>query len=474
MYMLKNYSIGVMLSGNKAQAAPEERFSRMDINEWQRNEDRDLDGRVEAGGVVKEGTPSVTNWHDFIAFLRTNRQFRRFWIAGVISQFGNWFNYIAIFVLLEKLTGSGQAVSWFLIAKFMPSFLFGPAAGVLADRFSRKGLMIACDVIRIGVVLCFLLVRRAEYVWVVYALALVQETLWTVANPARQASVPNLCAREEINIANALSGATWSILLAFGASLGGFVTAAAGWQAAIVVDALTFLISALLLAGLDLPHTRPSQEKEPLTLLRITGITDMVEGWRYVRGHAKVRALILVKSGWALSGGILVMLVVFGEQVFAAGRSGMGSGILYACRGLGAAVGPFIAWRLLGEEAPAMMRGIAASFFVSAGAYLLFSQAPNLLVAAPLVLLGHIGGAIQWVFSTALLHRTVEDAYRGRVFAAEMALVTLFLSLSTYCTGAALDLNIAPRTVALALGGMFLLPGCAWQVWLRWRRAARG
>jgi len=416
--------------------------------------------------------PSVSSWRSYVSFLKNNSQFRRFWIAGVISQFGNWFNYIAVFVLLQYLTGSGQAVSWFLIAKFIPSTVLGPAAGVVADRVSRKKMMITCDLLRVGIVLCFLLVRSSEYVWVVYVLALLQESLWTFANPARQASVPNLCAREEINLANALSGATWSLLLAFGASIGGLVTALAGWEAAIIIDAATFVVSAVVLSSLDLPHKRSAKTGRRLSWRELTGITDMQKGWRYIVGHRKVFALILVKSGWALSGGILVMLVVFGEQVFSSGASGSGSGVLYGCRGLGAAIGPILAWRILGEESPAMMKGIAASFFVSAGAYLIFSQTPNLWVAAPFVLLGHIGGATQWVFSTALLHRTVEDAYRGRVFAAEMALVTLGLSVSSYCTGFALDWGVNPRHVVMALAGMFLIPGCFWVTFLRKRRRA--
>jgi predicted MFS family arabinose efflux permease len=414
--------------------------------------------------------PSVSNWRSYVAFLKNNPQFRRFWISGVISQFGNWFNYIAVFVLLEQLTGSVQAVSWFLIAKFIPSTVLGPAAGVVADRFSRKKMMIACDVLRVGVVLCFLLVRSPELVWVVYVLALLQESLWTFANPARQASVPNLCSKEEINLANALSGATWSILLAFGASLGGLVTALAGWETAIIIDAATFVVSAVVLSSLDLPHKRLAKTDRKLSVRELTGLADMQEGGRYIVEHRKVFALILVKSGWALSGGILVMLVVFGEQVFESAGSGSGSGILYGCRGFGAAIGPIIAWRILGEESPAMMKGIAASFFVSAVAYLAFSQAPNLWVAAPFVLLGHIGGATQWVFSTSLLHRTVEDAYRGRVFAAEMALVTLGLSLSSYCTGLALDWGVNPRHIVMVLAGMFLIPGSFWQVYLRKRR----
>ena len=127
---------------------------------------------------------SVSDWRSYVILFKTNPQFTRLWLAGVISQFGNWFNYIAVFVLLQQLSGSGMAVSWFLIAKFIPSTVMGPAAGVLADRFSRKAIMIGCDLMRVGIVLCFLLIRRPEQVWMVYGLALLQESLWTFADPA--------------------------------------------------------------------------------------------------------------------------------------------------------------------------------------------------------------------------------------------------------------------------------------------------
>jgi MFS family permease len=408
---------------------------------------------------------SVHNWRSYITLFRTNPQFTRLWLAGVISQFGNWFNYIAIFVLLQQLTGPGKAISWFLIAKFIPTAVLGPAAGVLADRFSRKAIMIGCDLLRVGIVLCFLLIRRPEQVWMVYGLALLQESLWTFADPARRASVPNLCRPEELNLANALSGATWSIMLAFGAALGGFTTAYFGWRTAIVFDAATFLISGLLISGLALPPL-PSRQQGAPSWLDFLGLNDLVEGVQYVARHPQVAALLLVKSGWALSGGILVMLTVFGEQVFAAGHGqGSNSGILYSARGLGAAVGPLLAWRLLGETRPAMSRAIGYSFFVASAAYLLFAQAPTLAWAAIFVFCGHLGGAVQWVFSTTLLQKMVEDRFRGRVFAAEMAFLTLVLSFSTYFTGAALENGTEPRTVVLRLALLFILPGLVWTIY---------
>jgi MFS family permease len=399
--------------------------------------------------------------HSYVVLFRRNPRYRRFWLAGVISHLGNWFNYIAIFVLLNKLTGTGAAVSWFLIAKFLPSTIFGPAAGVVADRFCRKSIMVACDAGRVFVVLGFLLVREPGQVWLIYALALIQESLWTFYDPARRASVPSLCQPEELNLANALSGATWSTMLAIGAALGGFVTASLGWQAAIVIDAATFAVSAVLIATIALPRLPAATIVHP-DWRSYTGFADLVAGCRYVLHHRKVAALLLVKSGWALSGGILVLLTVFGEQVFSPGGQGSGSGALYSARGIGAAIGPILAWRLLGETPKAMYRAIGLAFFLSGGAYLAFSQAPGLLVAAPFVLLGHIGGSVQWVFSTTLLQQAVEDGYRGRVFAAEMGVLTLVLSLSTYFTGAALDNGTDPRTIGMRLALLFLLPGALW------------
>ncbi len=406
----------------------------------------------------------VGNWRSYRTLLGENRGFRRLWLAGVISHLGNWFNYIAIFVLLSQLTGTGRAVSWFLIAKFLPTAVLGPAAGVLVDRLPRKAIMIASDLTRAAIVLCFLLVRRPDQVWLIYTLALLQESLWTFFDPARRASVPNLCEPHQLNVANALSGATWSVMLAIGAALGGLISAVAGWQTAIVLDALTFLASAALLTGLELPPpAKPATVRRP-TWRDLTGINDLAEGCRYVAGDRRVAALLLVKSGWALAGGIFVLLTVFGEQVFPIHGHGGGSGILYSCRGVGAAVGPILAWRYLGESRSAMYRTMGLSFFVAASAYLLFSQAPTLLKAAPLVLVGHMGGSVQWVFSTNLLQRLVPDRFRGRVFAAEMALVTLVLSLSTYFTGAALDAGVGPRTVMVRLALLFLVPGILWSL----------
>jgi len=401
----------------------------------------------------------------YLYLLRRNTNYRRFWISGVISQAGDWFNYIAIFVLLTRLTGSGEAVSWFLIAKFIPTTLLGPAAGVVADRFSRKAILLFCDIARVFVVLAYLLVSRADQVYLVFVLALVQESLWSFWHPARQAVLPDICAQEEISAANGLSGASWSIMLAFGAAVGGFVTAAFGWRTAILIDSASFILSASVMLMVHVPPLK-KKKKAAFSLARITGLNDLIEGLCYVGRNRDVAALLMVKSGWAMSGGILVMLTVFGEQVFAGSGSGGLSGILYSMRGLGAAVGPILAWKIFGDGLPAMRRAIGAAFFISALAYLLFARAPDIAVAGFFVFIGHIGGSIQWVFSTTLLHRLVDCRFRGRVFAAEMGLLTLVLSISTWLTGVALDHGVDPRVIVMRLALLFLLPGSCWLIYL--------
>ncbi len=401
----------------------------------------------------------------YLYLLRRNPNYRRFWFSGIISQAGDWFNYIGIFVLLTRLTGSGEAVSWFLIAKFIPTTVFGPAAGVVADRFNRKSILICCDLSRVLVVLGYLLVREADQVYLVFILALVQESLWSFWHPARQAVLPDICTREELSIANGLSGASWSLMLAFGAAAGGFVSAVFGWRTAVLVDSFSFVVSASIMMTVTV-SAMARRKKAGFSLARMIGLHDLIEGVCYVRKHGEVAALLMVKSGWAMSGGILVLLTVFGEQVFSDGGRGGMSGVLYSMRGIGAAVGPLLAWRIFGEGLQPMRKAIGAAFFVSSFAYLLFAQAPNIVLAGLCVLIGHIGGSIQWVFSTTLLHRLIEPRFRGRVFAAEMALLTLVLSLSTWLTGVALDHRIDPRTIVVWLAVLFLVPGSGWLLYL--------
>ena len=407
----------------------------------------------------------------YLELLRSNHDFRNLFVGQLVSQTGDWFNSVALFTLLLSLTGSGEAVGYIIIIKLLPSFFVGPLAGVVADRFNRKTIMIVADIVRGFMVLGFLFVHRPDQVWIVYVLAGLEIAVSTFFDPAKSAAVPNIVSRQELIPANALSAASWSVTLALGAALGGVVTDAFGRNTAFIIDSVSFFISAAYIWAVRARLSEATRERaERLSLADATGVTDLIEGARYLRANPRVMALLLVKSGWGLGGGVLLLLTVYGKQIFPIGRDGAASiGLLYAARGLGALIGPIIAGLITSGEPRTMRKAISIAFFVSASFYLLFAHSPAISIALICVLGAHSGGSIQWVFSTTLLQMSVPDRFLGRVFALEMALLTLTMSVSTYVTGWGVDYpGLGARRMATVLGVAFMVPGIVWLMLQRW------
>lgn len=415
------------------------------------------------------GAPVKQASTGYVDLLRRNRDFRQLWLGQVVSQMGDWFDTIALYTIVLNLTGSGRAVGLVLVARFLPSVVVGPASGVIADRFSRRSIMIMSDVVRAVVVLGFLLVRRADQLWLVYVLTVIQLVFSTFFEPARTAAIPSIVAPRDLVAANTISSATWSTMLTLGAAIGGLITGWVGTDAAFILDSLTYLLSAALIMTVRLPKRAP-QEKKRLTLMSALGLTQTIEGMSYVKKRPRVFALLMVKPAWGLGGGILALLAVFGEKIFPVGRStATGIGVLYAARGIGTAIGPFAARRFGGETRTRMQTAIGISFIIGGIFYVAFGSAKNFIFAIVVLAIAHTGGSILWVFSTVLLQQSVEDNFRGRVFAAELALLTLTMAASNYVTGEMLDrYHLSPRAVTIGIGVFFLLPGLAWFFTMRW------
>jgi MFS family permease len=403
--------------------------------------------------------------NSYLSLLSGNRNFRLLYIGQTISQLGDWFNAVAVFALLLDLTGSATAVAWMMIVQFLPVAVIGPLAGVVVDRVDRRRLMIATDILRGVLILALLLIHRADQVWIAYVVMAVIVGAQAFFEPARTATIPNLTSPDELLPANALSSATWSAMLALGASVGGLVTAIAGRNVAFAINAVSFFASAFFIAQTRYDST-PVAAPRPAGLLALTGITDLIEGARYVRRRTHVAALMLVKAGWGLAGGVLLLLTIFGQRVFPLGAgSAAGIGVLYGARGVGAGLGPIALRWILGQEPRRLRRTIGPAYFMVGVFYVALSAAPTLALAAVCVLFAHFGGSILWVFSTVLLQLEVPDRFRGRVFAAELAAVTLMSSASSYWTGYQLDrAHWSPRSLAFSLGVMFCVPGILWLI----------
>lgn len=412
-----------------------------------------------------EGTRRI----GYAELLRGNRGFRLLWLGQVVSQMGDWFDTIAVYTIALKLTGSSRAVALIMVARFLPSVVMGPLSGVVADRFSRRSIMITADLLRAIVVLGFLLVRRPDQMWLVYVLTVLQLAFSAFFEPAKTAAIPSIVSDHELLVANAIASVTWSAMLTLGAAMGGFVAGWFGTSAAFVLDSFSFVVSALLIASVRFPR-RPRREKARLTIGKVLGVTDTIEGAQYVKHRPRVFASLMVKPAWGMGGGILTLLAVFGERIFpVAGKPATGIGVLFAARGIGTAVGPMVARRWAGETRKQMQTAIGIAFLIGGVFYIAFGSSPGFVLALLFLLIAHTGGSILWVFSTVLLQRAVEDQFRGRVFAAELALLTLTMATSNYVVGELMDrFGLSPRVVTVGVGIFFLLPGLTWFATQRW------
>ena len=198
--------------------------------------------------------------NEYFTLIRTNRNYRLLWSGAVASFLGDWFNTIALYVIVQKLTGSPLALGAVFITKMLPFAISSPLAGLLTDRFSRRRLMIATDILRALTVLGFLAIDRPGELPLLYALISLQVFLSAVFITARMASIPNITTAEELPVANALSAATWSVILAIGAALGGLVTDLFGTDAVFVLDSLTYVVSAFFVWKTVIPAAHRRHE----------------------------------------------------------------------------------------------------------------------------------------------------------------------------------------------------------------------
>lgn len=399
--------------------------------------------------------------NSYLTLLRQRPQFRYLWLAAVVSFAGDWFNTIASVILVNRYLDSTTAVGLLFIARALPPFLLGPIAGVIADRFDRKTVLIATDLSRALIVLGFLFVNSAERAWLIYALTIIQFVISAFFEPARAAILPSLVkGSDELLLANTLSGITWSAMLALGAALGGIVTGLFGVPTAIIIDAISFLLSAAFVWRIQ------RVRRATPTAAETSGFRDMVEGFQYVRGHPRTALTATVKALTQI-GSPDIMIAVYAAQIFPFGQDGaLALGLLYAAAGLGAIVGPLLANRFHQGAMRALQNSIGAAFVIVAIGWLLFGWAPSLPIAITAMFVRHMGGSINWTYSNVILQLRVPDRFLGRVFALDFALFTLAMSLSVWVSGLVLDHTaVTPRQLAFLLGIGSLLPLLPWQ-WL--------
>lgn len=394
----------------------------------------------------------------YLALLRKRPSFRKLWLAALISLTGDWFNTIASMMIVNRYTDTDLAISWILIARTLPRFLLGPLAGVFADRFDRKKIMVVSDLMRAVIVLSFLLVDRPERVWLIYVLTTMQFVLASFFEPSNSALLPGLVeGKAELMSANVLMSITWSSMLAIGAALGGVFAGIFGAETALVMDAATFLLSAYLVIRIPYQVAKKPVEEQ------VSGYRDMIEGFSYVAKRPKVLVLTLIKT-FGQIGSTDILIAVFAEQYFPYGQEGaLSLGVMFGAAGLGALIGPLISNHFAKGDHLALKRAIQYGYVLIPMGWVLVAWSPNLWIASLGILVRLMGSSINWTYSNVLIQTEVPDRYLGRVFALDLGVFTLASSASIFFTGYFLDsFGLSPRTLGLIFSIGSLFPALYW------------
>lgn len=410
-------------------------------------------------------TQTPTRNSGYIQLIKTNRAFRHLWAGQIISLTGDWFNLIAAATLIASLTQSGAAVGGLFVVRMLPPFLVSPFAGVVADRYNRRTIVIITDILRCFVVLGFVLVREPQQVWLIYALTAVQSASQGFYFPAWSSILPDITQPGELGPANALSSATWSVMLAFGSALGGLVSGIAGVYAAFVIDSATFLLSALVI--LRMPYRsllKPSADKSV-----VAGLRQYVDGLAYLRRHIDTFSIALQKAmlGLLVIGFYQVVQVTIAERYFPIGEGGSISlGLIFVMSGIGSGIGPILGRNWARDRDRELRLMIALGYFSAIAGFLISAT----LISFPVILIGAllrgIGGGLMWVLSTQLLLQIVPNQVRGRVFSTEFALMTLFTALSSGITGTLIDSALGIQGILVLGSALTIIPAVVWCWWI--------
>ncbi|MFN2555346.1 MAG: MFS transporter [Nitriliruptorales bacterium] len=399
---------------------------------------------------------------ELIKLLRRNPDFRRLFLAAVVSLGGDWFSFVAVSGLVIAMTGRESSTAVVFAANVLPIFLLSPVAGVVADRVDRRRLMVAADLLRILPALALISVAALGQVWLAYLCVALISALSAFFAPVTSAVLPNLVDKEDLSLAQAALSGVWGSMLFVGAALGGVFTALFGREASFAIDALTFLVSAVLILRIH-----RSFRSGPIPQ-RASVLTHLGEVWHFARGRKLVRAFMVTKVGVGVGNGIVGLLPAYAAMRFGAGDQGIG--LLLAARGFGALIGPFLARAVTrgdGRRQVALC-GLAIVSYGAAYAFLPFAN--GLPATVVCVAVAHAGGGAQWVLSTYGLQLTAPDSVRGRIMSLDFGLATFAIGVSGLLAAGFAE-AFGLEAASFGLAALALIYGVSWLSWTRdlWR-----
>ena len=381
--------------------------------------------------------------------LLRNGRFLRLWIGQGTSFVGDAVSMVALVVLVVQITGSASAVGGALVARLLPT-IASPLAGVLADRVDRRVVLVASDLARTGLVLGLVFARDLT---TIYVLVFLMGLARTVFNPTIRAAFPSVVGEGDLTRANALIGGTFSTSIMVGPALGGLLVAIIGVEAAFLADAVTYLISAVLLSTVPLSRPRRGNEEED------GFVRELRSGFGYLIGARVPLAIVIGAFLTILTINATVPAEVFLAKVtFGAGDAGYG--LLVSLWGGGMVLGSAM-MAVLGDRINLVFLYFL-SIFVGACALVGTGLAPAFVLALGALTLEGAATGIDNVATDTILQKRVPDAFLGRVFSIRFLAYSAGEALA-YPAGGLLVDAVGPRStyilagIATATAGLLVL-----------------
>ncbi|HMM80237.1 MAG TPA: MFS transporter [Pyrinomonadaceae bacterium] len=397
--------------------------------------------------------------------IRGNRDFRNLLAGQFISELGNWFNFIAALGLVRLVSdASPLAAGLFFVARLIPFAIMSPIAGTFVDRFSRRQVMIATDVARTVIALAFLSVKDPNDLWIAYTATILLHTLGAFFDGAKNAAAPNLTGREGLLAGTALLFSTKFLLMAVGSALGGWASAALGYQVAFIINAASFLISAYTVWLIPEDAVK---EKTDDTAERRTFISDLKEGLVYsIKNHFALTILIM-NMIWATGGGAINVIFERLGGVYYAESEGwnpdVAVAILWTATGFGITLGMMIAHRTsIWLDRAGKQRSFIGWTLIAHG--LIFAVGgfvPTLWLFTILIFVSRAVVGVEYAVQETLFQRSLPDQIRGRISTLDRGAEMTVFGISTFAASE-LMYYITPQTLTYASGILSAFAGVVW------------
>jgi MFS family permease len=403
---------------------------------------------------------NLTYWD----LLSGNRNFRNLWWGQLVSELGNWFNYVAAMSLVRELTGgSTEAAGFLLLIRTLPWAVLTPFAGTVADRISRRKLMLVTDLARVVLSLVFLAVTKQEHLWIAYVGTVFLSSFSAFFDAGKNAATPNVTGKDGLLSGTALMFSNRFLLMAVGAALGGWVSFLFGYELAFIVNAISFLVSAY---SIWLIPEEAMQENETTRREKAPFLKELQEGLYYTVTNRFALTILLMNIVWAMGGGAtFIVFEGLASKVFSNENMpvDIAFSILMTFNGVGLTLGMLIAHRAATfvERNKIERSFIGWSLVVHGILFAIAGFMPNIWLVIIFIVISRTIVGAEYAVQETIFQRSLPDHIRGRISTLDRGAEITMFSFSSYAAGVALE-SVSAQIVTFFSG---ILAGSAGLIW---------